>query len=1242
MKKLYAISLSILGLLAFVSVKGQVNIFMEDGSVTACSGSFQDDNSGGSQGAPYSDTDYTFTICSDSPGDVVQVEFVAFNLQTSPNPNNSDYLTIYDGDNTGENSLGSYTGTNLQGLAVTGTIANTTGCLTFVFTCNTGNTSGAPGWEALISCTTPCAPPTSVGAIVDPEPQGDEMSVGVCLGQPISFSDNGSFAESGFTLSNYIWDFGDGTIEEGANLTDIVHDFSEPGEYIVTLTVQDNNGCYSLNLDPLQVLVSTIPIFITDFTPVICLGGEGYVDGNPVQNVTWTALPPQVVAGETYLADGAGFSYSSELTFDFFEADAVLEDCDDLISVFVNMEHSYLGDLGIYIECPNGTVVNLIDWGLNGGGGTFLGECVDDGTTIAGTGYDYGWQPGLTNGNLDDNNSTSVSYVNNAGQNVTGNIVDPGFYESDEDMCNLVGCPLNGTWTFNVVDNLAIDNGYIFEWGMEFNPYLYPDVTTFTPEVGLGVDSSWWEGPFINSTSADGNVAYIEPPALGFYDYTFFATNNFNCTFDTTVTVEVVPGPVVDAGLDQTLCGDLELEALILSNDFPAPPCEFIIEMYNDNNNFGWDGASIDVTVAGTFQGNYTTFNSSTEQPISITSGETLTISYLNSPWGATAGNAINIYDDAGTLIFSSADDPADGIIFDEAVLCTGDGQIQYEWTPAANLDDANSPTPNVIQVNGETVFEVTAYPAGFPGCASTDFVTITPAFLFNVNQQNPSCAGNDGYVHVFIDDATGTPPWTIEFYEGGALIESVDTGGGLIEFNDLLPGDYSVNIINNQCTYTVDADIEQPDVITIETSPDETICIQGTAELSAWSAQDPDNSWTYVWDQGLGNGSTVYDQPDAPTTYTVYAIDDFGCESAAFTVNIDLYDELTLEIAQDTLICGGGTATVEVLSIDGGDGGPYNYVWTNGGVNVSTDQSFTIDPNANSTFCVTVTDGCETPEVSACQQVDIEVPLDVTIDSDTTRGCFPADILFFVPNDQSEYVQAEWTISDGTYIFNASEFSHTFYEPGSYDVGLTLSSPIGCQYSTFEENYISIFDNPLANFHASPQPTTIPETEIQFWDDSQGSIVEWLWVFDTIQVLGGAFEQNPIFDFPYDVGGNYPVSLTVIDANGCQSTVMKYTVIYDLFNVYVPNAFTPNADGVNDVFLVKGSDIDPSRFELIIFDRWGEKVFRTTDMTIPWLGEVNGGQHYANTDLYEWHLTVYSISTAERYIKQGSVTVIR
>jgi len=157
------------------------------------------------------------------------------------------------------------------------------------------------------------------------------------------FSGVGSFAEPGFTLAQYFWNFDDGTIDSlSGQLTS--HTFNEPGEYVVTLTVEDNNGCQSLNTTPLQVLVSTIPTFpeLNNITETTCFGEQVILQGS-AESTQWTALPPQVVAGATYLADGAGFSYSTSLNFDFFDPGATLSTCADLYSIMVNMEHSYNG-----------------------------------------------------------------------------------------------------------------------------------------------------------------------------------------------------------------------------------------------------------------------------------------------------------------------------------------------------------------------------------------------------------------------------------------------------------------------------------------------------------------------------------------------------------------------------------------------------------------------------------------------------------------------------------------------------------------------------------------------------------------------------------------------------------------------------------------------------------------------------------------------------------------------------------
>jgi gliding motility-associated-like protein len=1233
--RLAALFVFTLFLLSLTSV-AQDNIFISNGSVTTCEGSFQDDNSGGAEGSPYSDTDYTFTICPDNPGDVIQVNFVAFGLQTSPNPNNSDYLSIFDGDNTGENSLGDYAGTGLQGIAVTGTVNNTSGCLTFVFTSNTGNSSSAPGWEAIISCTTPCAPPTAGAEILDPLPDAGTQHVGVCVGAPVTFGNDGSFSEPGFTLANYIWDFDDESVEQGANLTEVTHVFDEPGEYIVNLIVQDNNGCFSLNVVPMQVLVSTIPLFSTEFTEEFCLGGEGIIDGTALQSVTWTALPPQVVSGETYLADGAGFSFSSELTFDYFEPDAVLENCDDLLSIFVNIEHSYLGDLGMFIECPDGTSVNLIDWGLNGGGGTFLGECVDDGTTIAGTGYDYGWQPGLTNGNLDDNNSTSVTYTNNAGQVVTGNIVDPGFYESDEDLCNLVGCPLNGTWTFNVTDNLAIDNGYIFEWGMEFNPNLYPDVTTFTPEIGLGLDSTWWDGPFINTESPDGNIITIEPDALGDYEYTYYATNNFGCTFDTTITVSVVPGPSIDAGAFWTICDDnVQLDPNVTVDGVDAD-CILTLEML-DTFGDGWNGCAVDFVVDGVVIETLTLNGGLADIGTVVLPGGT-TFQAVFVAGGFINEVSMNLFDDGGNIIYSGGPGGfVDGQILFEG-LCGGYGDYIFEWSPSDGLSDPNVPNP-LADVDTETTYTVTVYPEGYEGCAATSQTTVGLAYSYEVTGEDIPCSGDIAQIEVVLDGDADDAPWELNLILGNDTLQTINTNGGSNAFEVTDGGFFIVSVSNDACTYTTEVPVNAPPIYQLVASPDTTICINGTATLSAWATEDADTTWTYFWNNNLGIGSSIDVNPAVGQLYSVYVVDNLGCESDPVLVQVDLYDPLSVMAMEDDIICLGDVITLD----EAANGGlaPYSFTWYNEqlpGVTMDGDE-VDVQPTMPSTYCVQLTDACETPMDEDCVFIDIEELIDPHFVADTLADCFPVLVNFNGVADNTNIIaSAEWDFGDGTHSTAIDMTAHNFWQSGQYTVSYTITSVDGCVYGDTVVDMIYAYPYPIADFTSNPELAILPNSTFEMINLSHDNDLNF-WQFAE---YGESTEVEPEITFPGNNIGEYLVTLIVTNEFGCQDSISKELTVLEDFVIYAPNAFTPDHDGFNDFWFVQGIDVDPDRYEINVFNRWGDSIFQSYDLDAVWDGSDQGGDYFVPDGVYPFLIVAHSLTTGELKRISGSVTVIR
>jgi gliding motility-associated-like protein len=1155
----------IVSLLTFAFVAGQLwsqVTSISNSTIATCGTTLVDDGVGG----PYTNTDYTMTLCPSNPGDVIQLNFSAFALQTSPNANNSDYLSIYDGPNASSPPLGSYTGNSLQNLQVTATVNNPTGCLTLVFQDNGQANTTSPGFEATVICTTPCDPPSQNSTITAPSPGG--QSVSVCAGAAVDFSGAGSFAQPGFTLSQYIWNFDDGSIDSlsGQNVS---HSFNNPGEYVVTLTVEDDNGCQSLNTVPLQVLVSTNPTFPNMDDITTCFGEPVTLTGN-YESHTWTALPPQVVSGQTYLADGAGFSYSTSLNFDFFDPAATLTNCSDLLSIFVNMEHSYMGDLGITITCPNGTAVTLVDWGSNFGGGTFLGQALDafPETPTPGIGWDYYWAPNATNGTWGQ--SVTAGLVTAVTTPTAGSALNSGIYSAAGDLCSLVGCPLNGSWTFSVTDNLGADNGTIFAWGINFNPNLYPGVTTFTPHIGAGADSSFWAGPNITSTSSNGDVITVLEPSAGTYTYTYTVMNDFGCTFDTTINVTINDNIPITAGPDQVYsCGSLPLQGGFVG--IPTPSCGGSAGTFNycypnsdnqtwtfcpDNPGDGYSFMSFDF-ISGQMENFFEHFTvydgSDVTAPVL---GTWTTGDATNQVWTATNTTGcitINFTSDGSV---SCADGFFQPWTYD--INCnTGGPQYTWEWTPTTPLDNPSAVQPNVTSLAQATTFTLNAYPVGHPLCNQQDQVTVTIDPLGDPGQDNTINICSTDPAFDMLTQLNGNPV-TIGTWSNPSGVALAD---GMFDPLTMAAGAY---------TYTVSL---------------------GTCSLH----------------------STLFINFAGPTNFT---------------------------IPNDTSVCYMGDLNLYLNNFTGG-AAPFNYAWTYNGAPIAITPSGTYNPTVSGQACLTVVDACNYVNTQ-CFNVNVAPEVIVSFNSPNPALCFPEAFSVVNTTDPSTFTNSVWDVSDGTHVTNQSSLNLTVANPGVYDVTLTVSTSIGCTYSLSQPAYLTSYALPVANYTASPQPTDASNTSITFTDASVGSIATWDWIFNVGAPLGNSNQQNPTFLFPTGTGGNYPVQLTVTDIHGCTDFIAGTIVIRNIFQYYIPNSFTPNGDGINDVLQIYGSDIDPNRFKIEVFNRWGDIVYSSTDPNEAWTGSVRGGQYFAPDGVYNYIGIIASKTTGERYEFDGFINLIR
>jgi hypothetical protein len=120
-------------------------------------------------------------------------------------------------------------------------------------------------------------------------------------------------------------------------------------------------------------------------------------------------------------------------------------------------------------------------------------------------------------------------------------MVVPGTYEPDGNFADFIGCPLEGNWTITVQDNLGIDDGYIFQWGIQFDASLYPDAESYQNVV---TSDFWTSDPTIITGQSD-TALIVLPNVSGSHSYTYNVVDNFGCAYDTTVVLYTIPQPTI-------------------------------------------------------------------------------------------------------------------------------------------------------------------------------------------------------------------------------------------------------------------------------------------------------------------------------------------------------------------------------------------------------------------------------------------------------------------------------------------------------------------------------------------------------------------------------------------------------------------------------------------------------------------------------------------------------------------------
>ncbi|MCE3259361.1 MAG: domain containing protein, partial [Bacteroidetes bacterium] len=275
-------------------------------------------------------------------------------------------------------------------------------------------------------------------------------------------------------------------------------------------------------------------------------------------------------------------------------------------------------------------------------------------------------------------------------------------------------------------------------------------------------------------------------------------------------------------------------------------------------------------------------------------------------------------------------------------------------------------------------------------------------------------------------------------------------------------------------------------------------------------------------------------------------------------------------------------------------------------------------------------------PDTSAIRIQVNDIP-HVDIVSNLQKGCLPLEVLFNTPSANNG--TGTWNFGDGTDPVTGLNTTHVFTTPGSFTVSFSYQDEIGCKTQTVLPFPINAFPMPHANFSYNPDEITIANPEVQFTNLSSvlgGNTYQW-----QIHNMYQLNDVNPKVIFP--VAGDYPITLTALTPEGCQDQITRIITVKNDHGVYIPSSFTPNFDGVNDLFspVFSPYGLDLKVYELEVFDRWGVSLFKTKDPLEGWNGFAKGTEEPLKQDVYVYKIKYKDIE-GKIYNKTGHVSLLR
>ncbi len=386
-------------------------------------------------------------------------------------------------------------------------------------------------------------------------------------------------------------------------------------------------------------------------------------------------------------------------------------------------------------------------------------------------------------------------------------------------------------------------------------------------------------------------------------------------------------------------------------------------------------------------------------------------------------------------------------------------------------------------------------------------------------------------------------------------------------------------------------------------------------------------------------------------TTIYLYALDAIGCSSDTISVvgtissNVSLYVQNGLDTLNTcqydceelTALATGGTGNLLVEWYQ------LNDVIDLTPTLIASQDTITECFLFDEIFEIRVTDeNCPLTSISDTLWVNVHDTPEPIMDADESGNCYPDTIGFYYTLLDTNYTDLStcvWSLGNGTQLDYCGDTSVVYTSPGNFYPSITITSEFGCVGTDTLSTPITIRNYPEVDFTWDPQPVDILHREVQFRNLTAGADS----IYWNFYNAGESTLANPVWTFPdIETTEPYLICLTAGNVYGCLDTLCQEVFVENILQVFVPNTFTPDGDGLNDVFLpIVNGEVDGS-YRFWVFNRWGDIVFYSEEVGKAWTGGYDGGSYYIQDGYYLWKIEVDDLETGKTKTFEGNVFILR